>query len=195
MKLEEMKNLWDTMEERQKLIPYQISEVSQLEFNKKASTFKIAEVIGLVVAYTFAGFVLYKFNTLDDWYLRLCGCGLIIYFLTMPLYTLFETWKMKRIDLAQSNYKTVFEHFYATKNKLKKAEKVSFIASPFLFVAATLILTKWFTGKTLFTLNIHLLVFFLMGVAFLGAILFNVWAFNKRDKQFKSVEQLLEEEN
>lgn len=194
MELEEMKNVWDTMEEREKMPPFPISEVSQLEYNKKANIFKIGEVIGLVVAYTFAGFVLYNFNTFDDWYLRLCGCVLVIYLLIMPLYTLFETWKMKHIDLVQSNCKNVLEQIYAAKNNLKKAEKISFIGSPFLFLASIVILTKLFTNKTLFTLNIQLPIIFLIGVAFLGAILFNIWAFKRRDKQFKSIKQLLEDE-
>ena len=72
MELEEMKNVWSNMEERPKITPFQISESSLLEFNKKTNIFKIGEVIGLVIAYALAGFVLYKFNNLDDWYLRLC---------------------------------------------------------------------------------------------------------------------------
>lgn len=195
MELEEMKNVWNNMEERKKISPFQISEASQLGYNKKTNIFKIGEVIGLVIAYTFAGFVLYKFNTLDDLYLRLCGCVLVIYLLIMPIYTLSETWKMKHIDLVQSNCKNVLEQIYAAKNNLKKAEKVSIITSPFLFLASIVILTKIFTDKNIFTLNIQLPVIFLIGVAFFGAILFNLWAFKKRDKEFKSVKQLLESKN
>src|SRR5690554_5459739 len=123
MDLEEMKNVWNTMEERKKITPFQISEPSLLEYNKKTNLFKVGEVIGLVIAYAFAWFVLYKFNNLDDWYLRLCGCILVIYLLIMPIYTLIETWKMKHIDLVQSNCKHVLEQIYTAKNNLKKAEK------------------------------------------------------------------------
>jgi MFS family permease len=195
MELEEMKNVWSNMEERPKITPFQISESSLLEFNKKTNIFKIGEVIGLVIAYALAGFVLYKFNNLDDWYLRLCGCVLVIYLLIMPIYTLFETWKMKHIDLVQSNCKNVLEQIYKAKSNLKLAEKISFIASPFLFLASIAILTKLFTDKNFFTLNIQLPVIFLMVVAFLCAIFFNVWAFKNIDKAFKSDKQLLEDKN
>ena len=195
MELEEMKNVWSNMEERPKITPFQISESSLLEFNKKTNIFKIGEVIGLVIAYALAGFVLYKFNNLDDWYLRLCGCVLVIYLLIMPIYTLFETWKMKHIDLVQSNCKNVLEQIYKAKSNLKLAEKISFIASPFLFLASIAILTKLFIDKNFFTLNIQLPVIFLMVVAFLCVIFFNVWAFKNRDKAFKSVKQLLEDKN
>lgn len=195
MELEEMKNVWSNMEERPKITPFQISESSLFEFNKKTNIFKIGEVIGLVIAYALAGFVLYKFNNLDDWYLRLCGCVLVIYLLIMPIYTLFETWKMKHIDLVQSNCKNVLEQIYKAKSNLKLAEKISFIASPFLFLASIAILTKLFTDKNFFTLNIQLPVIFLIVVAFLCAIFFNVWAFKNRDKAFKSVKQLLEDKN
>ncbi len=195
MELEEMKTIWKDMEENHKIIPYQISEVFQLEYKKQTNIFKIGEITGLLVAYAFAGFILYKFNILDVLYLRLCGYFLIIYLLIMPLYTLFETWKMKHIELAQSNYKTVLEHIYAIKSNLNKAEKISFIASPFLFFASIVIFTKLFIGKNLFTLNIELPIIFLIGIAFLCAILFNILVFKKRDKQFKSIQQLLDEEN
>ncbi len=195
MELEEMKNVWNNMKEGKKNTPFQISEPSLLEYNKKTNIFKIGEIIGLVTAYALAGFVLYNFNNLDYWYLHLAGCFLVIYLLIMPIYTLFETWKMKHIDLVKSNCKNVLEQIYKAKSNLKKAEKISFIASPFLFLASIVILTKIFTDKNLFTLNIQLPVVFLIGVAFLGAIIFNVWAFKNRDKEFKSIKQLLEDKN
>jgi MFS family permease len=195
MELEEIKNVWNKMEERKKNTPFQISEPSLLEYNKKTNIFKIGEIIGLVIAYTIAGLVLYNFNNLDNWYLRLFGCALVIYLLIMPIYTLFVTWKIKHIDLVKSNFKNVFEQIYKAKSNLKKAEKISFITSPFLFFASIVVLTKLFTDKNLFTLNIQLPVIFLIVVAFLGAIIFNVWAFKNRDKEFKSVKQLLEDKN
>lgn len=193
MELEEMKNVWSNMEERTKITPIQISESSLLEFNKKTNVFRIAEVIGLVIAYSLAGFVLYKFNNLDNWYLRLCGCFLVVYLLIMPIYTLFETWNMKHIDIVTLNCRNVLEQIYIAKNNLKKAEKISFVASPFLFLASLVIFTKFFTNKNLFTADIQLPIDFLIAVAFLGAFVFNYWAFKKRDKEFKSVKQLLED--
>lgn len=195
MELEEMKNIWENMEESQKTLPFQMSEVSQLEYKKKTNVFKKGEIIGLVIAYTLAGFILYKFNTLDHWYVRLSASLLVTYLLTMPLYTLYGVWKMKHIDLVQSNYKTVLEQFYVVKSNMNKAEKISFIASPFLFVASGVVLTKLFLHKNFFALNFQLPIIFLMGIAFVAALLLNAWAFKRRDKEFKSVKQLLEEEN
>lgn len=195
MELEEMKNIWENMEESQKTLPFQMSEVSQLEYKKKTNVFKKGEIIGLVIAYTLAGFILYKFNTLDHWYVRLSASLLVTYLLTMPLYTLYGVWKMKHIDLVQSNYKTVLEQFYVVKSNMNKAEKISFIASPFLFVASGVVLTKLFLHKNFFALNFQLPIIFLMGIAFVAALLLNAWAFKKRDNEFKSVKQLLEEEN
>jgi hypothetical protein len=50
-------------------------------------------------------------------------------------------------------------------------------------------------GNQLALPDIQLPVIFLMVVAFLCAIFFNVWAFKNRDKAFKSVKQLLEDKN
>jgi hypothetical protein len=208
MELEEMKSLWDDMNQKplkQKGFLHNnlsnmaqlnnINNMTQLKYNKQASIFKVAEIIGLLVAYTFAGIILYKFNILDKWYLSICGITLVMYLLVMPLYTITGTRRMKKIDLAKSSHKEVMEHFYSVKSRMKQAEKVSLIASPFLFVASTVILTKIFTDIDFFTLIFQLPIVLLMVLSFIGAILFNIWVFKKRGKQLQSVKQLLEEDN
>lgn len=115
--------------------------------------------------------------------------------LVMPLYTIAVIKRMKKIDLAKSSYKEVMEHFYSVKSRLKQAEKISLIASPFLFVSSMVILTKIFTNKDLFALTFQLPIMLLIVLSFIGAILFNIWAFKKRGEQLQSVKQLLEEGN
>jgi hypothetical protein len=199
MELEEIKNIWSEMNQKPNkqigLTYNNFDDVRQLKYNKQANIFKGGEVIGLLVAYTLAGIILYKFNVLDKWYLIMSGIILVIYLLVMPLYTITGIMRMKKIDLVNSNYKEVLEHFYSTKSRLKQAEKISLIASPFLFVASTFILVKIFTDINLFVLDIQLHILFFIGIAFLGAILFNVWAFKKRNEKLKSVKKLLEEDN
>ncbi len=195
MELEEMKKVWNNMEQRKKFIPFQISEASHLTYNKKITHFKIGEIIGLVVAYTFAGVILYTSIAFDNWYLRLCGGVLVIYLVIMPIFTLIETWKMKHIDLARSNCKDVLEQIYKAKNNLKVAEKISFIASPIIFISAITILIKLILDKNLFTLNIRFTGILFIGFALSGALFFNAWAFKNRDKEFKSVKQLLDDNN
>jgi uncharacterized membrane protein YeiB len=195
MELEEIKNVWDAMEDSQKDSPFHISEQTLLTYNRKMSFFRKGEIFGLLLAYALAGLVLYHFASFNDWTLRISGYVLIIYLLAMPIYTMVETWKMKHIDLAQSNCKNVLEQIYTAKNNLKNAEKISFVASPFLFVASILILTKIITGKNLQFQDIHFPFIVLLGLAFLGTIYFNIWAFKKRDKEFKSMKQLLDDKN
>ncbi len=199
MELEEMQSLWDDMNqkpEKKTGFPHlNISNMTQLKYNKKADIFKVGEIMGLLVAYTLAGIILYKFNVLDKWYLIICGIILVMYLLVMPLYTITGINRMKKIDLAKSSYKEVMEHFYSVKSRLKQAEKISYIASPFLFVASMAILTKIFIDKDLFSLSFQLPIVLLMVLSFIGAILFNIRAFKKRENQLQSVKQLLEEGN
>lgn len=193
MDLEAMKNIWAETANNQQIGPFQTNEIYRHTYKSKINVFRTGEIIGLGVAYTLAGCILYKFNVLDNWYLRLCGIILMMYLLVMPLYTYYGFWKMKHIDLGQSDYKTLLEHFYLAKRKLKLAEKISFVASPFLFFVSIVILTKIFKHENLFSLNIPLPAIILIGVSFILAVFFNFWAFKKRDKQLKSVQQLLEE--
>jgi len=199
MELEEMKKLWDDMNQKPLrqtgFLHHNISDMTQLKYNEKANQFKVGEILGLLVAYTLAGIILYKFNILDTWYLSICGIFVVMYLLVMPLYTITGIKRMKEIDLAKSSYKEVMEHFYFVKNRLRKAEKISLMASPFLFIAAIVVLTKMAIDIDFFTLPFQLPILLLIVLSFIGAILFNIWAFKKRGKQLQSVKQLLEEDN
>ncbi len=199
MELEEMKNLWDNMNQKALRQPgfvqHNISNMTQLKYNEKANLFKVGEIMGLLVAYTLAGIILYKFNILDTWYLSICGVILVMYLLVMPLYTITGIKRMKKINLAKSSYKEVMEHFYSVKNRLRQAEKISLMASPFLFIASMVVLTKMVLDIDFFTLPFQLPILLLIVLSFIGAILFNIWAFKKRGKQLQSVKQLLEEDN
>jgi uncharacterized integral membrane protein len=199
MELDDMKILWDDMHQKPAkqtgFAHHNISDLIQLKFNKKANNFKVAEIIGFFAAYTFAGIILFKFNMLDKWYLVICGVILVIYLLLMPLYTIAGIKRLKKIDLANSSYKEVMEHFYTVKSRLKQSEKISLMASPFLFVASIAIFTKIFTGKDFFSMTFQLPLVILIFLSLLGAILFNIRAFKKREKQLQSVNRLLEEGN
>jgi hypothetical protein len=199
MELEEMKNIWDEMDsnpiKQSGFGLHNISNMSQLKFNENAANFKVGEIMGLFLAYTLAGIIIVNFNLFDDWYLTICGIFLIIYFMVMPLYTIVGIIKMNKIDFAKSSYKEVMEHFYFVKIRLKRAEKISFVASPFLFVSALAIITKLFIDKDLFNMSFQLPLVLLLIFSFFGAIIFNVLVFQKRDKTFQSVEELLKEGN
>ncbi len=198
MELEKMKVLWANMRQndviQNDILSKNINDMTQLKLNEESKNFKIAEISGLLIAYVMAGIILYKFNILDNWYLITCGIILVLYFICMPLFTLTSVKRMKRIDLAKLNYREVLEHFYSVKSRLKQAEKISLWASPFLFISAAAIITKIFLQIDLFTYSFKLPVVLLSVLSFTGAFLFNIWTYNKRDRQLLSVRQLLEED-
>ena len=199
MELEKMKSLWDDMNENNAKMnnPLYLNnkDMSQLKYNEESKIFKTAEITGLIIAYIFAGIILYNFNLLDKWYLIICGIILVSYLLLMPLYTLAGIRRMKKVDLVKLNYKEVLEHFYSVKSRLKQAEKISLWASPLLFISASAIITKIFLHTDLFTYQFKLPILILILLSFVGAFLFNIWVFRKRDFQLQSVKQLLEEGN
>ncbi len=199
MELEKMKSLWDDMNENNVKMnnPLNLNDkdMSHLKYNEESKIFKTAEITGLIIAYIFAGIILYNFNLLDKWYLIICGIILVSYLLLMPLYTLAGIRRMKKVDLVKLNYKEVLEHFYSVKSRLKQAEKISLWASPLIFVSASAIITKIFLHIDLFTYQFKLPILILITLSFVGAFLFNIWVFQKRDSQLLSVKQLLEEGN
>lgn len=197
MELEEMKNIWNDLSQQtakqMSLTDQNILKITQVKYKKQASLFRIWETVGLLLAYAIVGAILYTINELDAWYLDACAVIMIIYLLAMPLYTFTVVRKMKKIDLAKFSYKEVLDQFYSAKKGLRLAEMVSFIASPLLFVASLAILLKIFTGKDLFMLSLQLPIIVFIAIVFTGVILFNNWAFKKRRKHLRSVEELLEE--
>lgn len=194
MDLDEMKNIWENEPGKNDFTLYDMGERSS-ELHRRMDMIRLSEVLGLTVAYILAAGIIYYFNELDNWYLQLSGIILLLYFLIMPLYTISVVRKMRKPDLMQSNYKEVLEHFYGTRSKLKWAEKITFIANPFLFVSSTIVITKIYAGLDVFTLNLGLPVIIFIVVVFIGTIWFNMWTFRKREKLLQSVTQLLEQDN
>lgn len=193
MELEEMKNIWENQSQKLDFKLHTLSAVRSLELKNKTKIFQVSEVAGFIIAYLLAGMILFYFKEFDHYLLKICGLFLIVYLLTMPIYTLSIIRKLRQPDLINSNYKEIIEHFYFAQRKLKFAEKVSFVASPFLFIASAVIIAKIFLNKDVFDLNLNVQNVFLLVVTFIGAMILNIWAFRKRKDHLKSITQSLED--
>lgn len=193
MELKEMKNLWENQSQTLDFKRHTLSDVRSLALKKQTKIFHVSEVAGLVIAYLLAGMVFYHFIELDHWFLKICGIFLIVYLLVMPIYTLSVVRKLRQPDLINSNYKEIIDHFYFAQSKLKIAEIISFVASPFLFIASVVIIAKIFLNMDVFDLNLNLQNVFFLVLTFVGAIILNIWAFRKRKDRLKTITQTLEE--
>lgn len=193
MELEEMKNIWENQSQKLDFKLHTLSDVRSLELNNKTKIFQVSEVAGFIIAYLLAGIILFNFKEFDHYFLKICGIFLIVYLLTMPIYTLSIIKKLRQPDLINSNYKEIIEHFYYAHRKLKVAEKVSFVASPFLFIASAVIFAKIFLNTDVFNLNLNLQNVFFVVLTFIGAMILNIWAFRKRKDHLKSITQSLED--
>lgn len=171
-----------------------VSEGKGAAFHRQMRLFQTSEWIGFIVAYAIAAVILAHFGEFITWYLWISGAILLIYLLIMPLYTMSVIRKMRKPDLIHATYKELLEHFYQAQRKLKLAERVTFIANPFLFVSSMILLTRIFARLDVFTLPFKLPLVLFIIAAFIGATLFNLWAFKKRNKQLQSVAQLLQED-
>jgi MFS family permease len=192
MEFEEMKNLWENQSQTLDLKHHTLSYVRSLALKKQTKIFQISEVIGLVIAYLLAGMLVYHFIGLDHWFLKFCDIFLIVYLLVMPIYTLSVIRKLRQPDLINSNYKEIIDHFHFAQRKLKIAERISLVASPFLFIASVIIIAKIFSNKDVFDLNINFQNVFFLVLTFTGAVILNIWAFRKRKDHLKTITQTLE---
>ena len=193
MEFEEMKNLWGNQSQTLDFKHHTLSEVRRLALKKQTKIFQVSEVVGLVIAYLLAGMLVYHFIGLDHWFLKFCDIFLIVYLLVMPIYTLSVIRKLRQPDLINSNYKEIIDHFYFAERKLKIAERISLVASPFLFIASVIIIAKIFLNKDVFDLNLNFQNLFFLVLTFTGAVILNIWAFRKRKDHLKTITQTFEE--
>lgn len=193
MEFEEMKNLWENQSQTLDFKHHTLSDVRSLALKKQTEIFQVSEVVGLAIAYLLAGMLVYHFIALDHWFLKVCDIFLIGYLLVMPIYTLSVIRKLRQPDLINSNYKEIIDHFHFTERKLKIAERISLVASPFLFIASVIIIAKIFLNKDVFDLNLNFQNLFFLVLTFTGAVILNIWAFRKRKDHLKTITQTLEE--
>ncbi|MFZ6664211.1 hypothetical protein [Peijinzhouia sedimentorum] len=154
MELEEMKNTWLEMSrrlEKQEILTNQVIEkMTKERYVNKFSKLQIYETIGSVICYGSAIFLIINFEKLDSWYLILFGIITLLLLLVLPVLTLRKIGNMKKLNIANSNYKDVLVGFQKAKKALFFTQKMTLYLSLVLAIIILPVTSKIFKNKDLF---------------------------------------------
>ena len=197
MDLDEMKNVWDDMTKKldsHKILTDQlIIEMTQLKYDNKTNILKNKEFLGLALAYTMIGIVIYSFESLDTWYLKTSGIVMMIILCVLPLYSIDWVKRLKKINLAKSSYKETLEQFYKTQKRVKQIELIGLSISPLLFVASSMVCLKIMGNEDIFKLKISWALIICIILIFIGVVYFIIISNKKKRNQLQFIEQLLKD--
>jgi glucan phosphoethanolaminetransferase (alkaline phosphatase superfamily) len=195
MELDKLKFDWDKMtkemEEQKVLTDRMILEITNQKYKDKLGGISLSEGIGTLVCLVMAVIIFFQLDSLDTWYLMLCGIFCIFFCVLLPALSLMSIHKMRKIDVTCMAYKEVIEHYAKGRTFFVKVQKAGFYLG-FLFAMAILpALMKIFKDKDLFEQFQN--YFWYIPLLFVFHIFFSRFVFKKYRSITNSAKQLLEE--
>lgn len=197
MELEEMKNTWQAMSkrlEKQEILTSQLIEnMTQKKYKSKFSKLLTYEIIGTVVCYTSAIFLMINFEKLDTWYLMAFGLITLISLLVLPVITLRKLHTMKRLNIANSSHTDVLIEFHKAKNALLVNQKITLYISILLAVIILPVTSKIFNDKNLFEAEYINNLWFYLPILLAFLFVLSRWVFKGYKSATNSAEKVLNE--
>jgi len=154
MELEELQAVWsemsDQLEQQKKLTNEIIIKMTQQDYRNKLNKIVLPETLGAVVSFVAAALILFNFNTLDTWPLRVCGIITLAIILILPIFSIRYLKKMQSLDIANNNYKQTVADFAKNKKQYEKLLKLSVYLGFGLMIIIMPVTSKLFNGEDMF---------------------------------------------
>jgi len=154
MELQELQTLWSQVSQeladQKKLTNEIIMKMTQERYSNKFSKIAIYESFGAVICFLAAIYVLFNFGKLEIWYLQLCGIFTIFFLFILPVLTLKSLRRIKKINVAESNFKDTIVQFTKAKNQLLLLQRVGIYLSFLLMFTTLPVASKLLKNKDLF---------------------------------------------
>lgn len=157
MELEEMKSLWSNLSkevEQQKILTDNlIMEMTKERFTSKMDKIAIPEIVGTLICFAMALFIIVNLNKLDTWYLMACGVFTVAYLILLPILSLQTLYKMRNINVSEHSYKGALINFAKYKKRYMVIQKSSVFFSILLLITTLPVSGKILSGKDIFMQN------------------------------------------
>ncbi|MDT0691283.1 hypothetical protein RM549_15920 [Salegentibacter sp. F188] len=197
MELEEMKNTWQEMSKRlenQEILTNQIIEkMTKEKYNSKFNTLHFYEIIGAVICYGSALFLIVSFHKLEEWYLMVFGVIALLSLLVLPVLALKKIGNMKKLDIGNNSYKDVLIKFQKSKIDLLFTQKIIFYISLVLAVIILPVTSKIFRNKDLFDSELINNLWIYIPVLLIFLFFLSRWVFKGYRSATSSAEDVLRE--
>jgi hypothetical protein len=194
MEFEEMKSLWGEMsgkiEQQKKLTDSLIIKMTKADYKNKIMKIFIPELIGALVCFAAALYILLSFQKLDRWYLIVCGIVSVLILLLLPFLSFSATHKIRSVNILANNYKQSLLEYSKGKRQFVFVQKLSFYLGAVLFLTVLPVMGQLIAGKDLF-IESRLWLWYAVGYTFFYG--FSKWVFRKYTKATVEAEEILKE--
>jgi len=194
MEFEEMKSLWgelsDKLEQQKKITDSLIAKMTKSDYKNKIKKIFISELIGALICFAAALYILFSFQTLDRWYLIVCGIISVSILCLLPILSFHAIYKIRSINILNNNYKQSLLEYSKGKQQFIFVQKLSFYLGAALLLTILPVMGQLIAGKDLF-IESRLWLWYAIGYPFFYGL--SKWVFRKYAKATEEAEDILKE--
>jgi len=174
MELDDIKDTWNEMDNfvnRQiDLKPNKFDHMNRLKYRLSLKKIIIPELAGDIVCLITAGFIGFRFYTLDNLAYQIVGIGSILLLLFLPVLSIMSILPLYKAIDYNSSFAGALKDFETEKIRFCRLQKLNLLLSHLLLVMMLLLLTKLF-GKHEVTQSPYYFIFsFGIGYIFLSFV-------------------------
>jgi len=197
MELEELQLAWTKMgrelEEQKKLTNEIIMEMTRTKYRNKFRKTYNYETIGTIMCLGIALYILFHFDTLDTWYLQVCGIITLVFLVVMPLLVLSALKQIKGLDILRATYTQNLINFTKAKTRILRLQQISIGLGFVMVLVVVPVSAKIFNDKDVFLSPLHSGQWMGLTVVLIAMILFSRWGYRSYQKITDSAALLLED--
>lgn len=190
-----MKGLWadlsQKIEKQDKIQKELLMEITKQKFRKKLNHIQLPEMIGSVICFVYAMYLLSKFSGLELWYNQVLAMVTILIMTMLPLASLSAIKGMQSVKIDEDSPAKALEKFTKSKVRFLKVQRYGIIFGALLLVTILPPVSE-IQGSTELISKPWFWMIYLPGGA-LFFYLFSKWAIGKYKKVIESSEKLLSE--
>jgi hypothetical protein len=155
MELDELQTLWNElssdMKNQKKLTDKMILHMIQVNYRRKIKKIWVPEILGALVCFAAALFILINVQRLDSSWLF--GSGIISAFILflLPVLSLSSVQRLQSVNISRISYKESLEQFTGRKKEFVFIQKLGYLLAALLLVPILPVMVKLFSGKNPFT--------------------------------------------
>lgn len=195
MEIEEMQTLWadlsQKIEKQDKIQKELLMEITKQKFKKKLDGIRLPEMIGSVVCYIYAMYLLSKFPELDLWYNQVFAMITILILTLLPLASLSALKSMRNVKIEEDAPAQVVEKFTKGKIRFLNVQRYGMIFGGLILVTILPPISEIQGNTDLISKPLFWAIYLPAGVLLM--FFFSRWALGKYKKVIASSEQLLSE--
>ena len=195
MELAEVQSMWQEMtqelEQQQKLTNQIIIDMTKEKYQKNLNRIAQYEGLGSVICILMAIYLLFQFNLLDTWYLKLFGLFTISFLIAAPSISMIKLYQMINIPIDAYSFQDMIQEFHKRKQEFLTAQQFLIYGCFLLIITILPVTSKIISGKDI--LQDSDVWYWYLPVMFIGLFLFSRWAYGCYQRMIRSSENVLRE--